>query len=88
MYHPLSNLFNDNTENLIFEQASDLINPEDFDEHSSEEVIALVARQDALAMSLYLKLHSMLRASNSLDATVVDYVSAPLRFNLLYFIQS
>lgn len=88
MVHPLSTLFNDtSSENLIFEPIPSFTDSEDIDENNNETIV-LVLRQDLLVTGLYLKLHSLLRASNSLDATVVDYTFNPLRFNLLYFIQS
>jgi hypothetical protein len=45
-------------------------------------------RDDLLSMALFLKLHSLLRVTNAVDATVVDYIHYPLRFNLLYILQS
>jgi hypothetical protein len=45
-------------------------------------------RQDVQMLALFLKLHSLIRCTAAIDATVVDQISNPLRFNVFYFFQS
>jgi hypothetical protein len=45
-------------------------------------------RNDLLSVATFLKLHSLVRATSAIDATVIDRVNHLLRFNLLYLLQS
>jgi len=45
-------------------------------------------RHDVQMLALFLKLHSLIRCTAAIDATVVDQISNPLRFNVFYFFQS
>jgi NADH:ubiquinone oxidoreductase subunit C len=39
-------------------------------------------------LALFFKLHSLTRATNACDATVVDHITSEMRFQILYLIQS
>jgi NADH-quinone oxidoreductase subunit C len=45
-------------------------------------------RDDLISVATFLKLHSLTRATNAIDASVVDHIGKELRFNLFYLLQS
>jgi len=40
------------------------------------------------SLALFCKLHSLIRSSNAIDATVIDRINSDLRFNVIYLTQS
>jgi len=58
------------------------------EEYTDNVYHVLGGRWDMQHLALFLKLHSLTRATNAIDATVVDHLTADLRFQLLYLIQS
>jgi len=45
-------------------------------------------RSDMQSLALFCKLHSLIRSSNAIDATVIDRINSDLRFNVIYLTQS
>jgi NADH:ubiquinone oxidoreductase subunit C len=45
-------------------------------------------RQGIQSLAAFLKLHSLTRAVNAIEATVIDRLNKELRFNVIYHIQS
>lgn len=45
-------------------------------------------RNDFTSLASFLKLHSLTRATQAVDATVVDIISLELRFHLIYIVHS
>lgn len=81
--YPISKLLPHSTDALVYstthEDTTDLV----------EATTSIVCyRQDTPPLAAFLKLHSLIRASSSIDATVVDRVTCELRFNLIYLLQS
>jgi NADH-quinone oxidoreductase subunit C len=69
--------------------------PLEFVEQTSEDapeisnvLYVVYSRQDLASLISVLKLHSLTRATNAIDATVVDRLDHELRFNTIYMLQS
>lgn len=58
------------------------------DEVISNNVYVLTPRQELRTVAAFIKMHSLLRASNAVDLTIVDNISHESRFNINYQFQS
>jgi len=74
------------TDNLVYLPVESL---NDKQEKEYQNTLYLLNyRHNMQSLSAFIKLHSLTRATNAIEATVVDHIGYKLRFNVLYFIQS
>lgn len=57
-------------------------------EVTSNNVYVLTPRQELRTIAAFVKMHSLLRANNAVDLTIVDNISYESRFNVSYQLQS
>jgi hypothetical protein len=80
-------LLNEDTDVMVFYPAK--FDNQDFEDNYELNVVYIqFYRQDMLMLTSFLKHHCLIRANNSIDATVVDNLGAVLRFNVNYFLTS
>lgn len=64
----------------------------DLDENNNEVIsnnaYVLTPRQELRTVAAFIKMHSLLRANNAIDLTIIDNISYESRFNVNYQFQS
>jgi hypothetical protein len=87
--NPLEALLSLKTDAQLYYPVDLDISSEDPLDHNNHNTYYIVYyRDDLISVATFLKLHSLSRANNAIDATVVDHIGNELRFNLLYLLQS
>jgi NADH:ubiquinone oxidoreductase subunit C len=78
MFRIINNVFNKNENILVYSDVDDSI--------TNYKVIIL--KHEIRQVALFLKLHSLVRALNAIDISVVDRVENKIRFSITYHLQS
>jgi|GEM_PF-5374719 hypothetical protein len=96
MFVFLNNVDAESTDALIYspENVAIALNVDIKDEEEESLQVApinlrgICYRQDSQFVMAFLKMHSLVRATNAVDVTVVDRIEFDLRFNVIYHVQS